>query len=195
MPTTSTSLVIVLGSVTPPGRLHRAIADASERAAARHDGLTVTTFDLAELTIAFADGRPPEDLGDDTARVLDAVAAADAVLFATPIYRGSITGSLKNLIDHIPVPALRDTPVAIASMGASDHHFLGADRHLRDILAFFGALVTPTAAYLNSRDFEDGIPTTAAATRLDELLDTTLLLADRLGATTFGPPPLGAGRG
>src|ERR1700712_3262342 len=98
---TSSTLVIVLGSVTPPGRLHRAVAGAAERAAARHDGLATETFALAELTIAFADGRPPADLGDDTARVLDAVAAADAVLFATPIYRGSITGALKNLIHHI----------------------------------------------------------------------------------------------
>jgi FMN reductase len=190
----SPSLVAVLGSVTPPGRLHRAVGGAVERAAQRH-GATTRIIDLAEARIAFADGRPADQLGDDTADTIAALAGADAVLLATPVYRGSLTGALKNLLDHVPVPALRDTPVAIAAMGASDHHFLGADRHLRDILAFFGALVTPTAGYLTSRDFADGVPTPTAETRLDELLDTTLLLATTLSGHTFGPPPLGAGRG
>jgi len=42
------------------------------------------------------------------------------VLLATPIYRGSLTGALKNLLDHVPVSALRGTPVALVAMGASD---------------------------------------------------------------------------
>ena len=85
------------------------------------------------------------------------------MLCATPVYRGSMTGTLKNLLDHVPVEALRDKPVAIVAMGASDHHYLGAERHLRDVLAFFGALVVPTACYLSSRDFEDGVPGARAA--------------------------------
>jgi FMN reductase len=188
----STSLTIVLGSVTPPGRLHTAIAAASTRASARHPGLAPQLLDLAELAIPFADGRPPEG---DTARVIEALTHADAVLFATPVYRGSLTGALKNLLDHVPVDALRDTPTGIASMGASDHHFLGVERHLRDILAFFGTLTAPNAAYLTSRDFADGQPTEDALVRLDALIDTVVLLAERVGGTPLGPPPLGAGRG
>jgi FMN reductase len=187
------SLVAVLGSVTPPGRLHRAVAAALQRAADRHD-VAVDVVDLAEVRIAFADGTPPERLDDDTAAVIDRIAAADAILLATPVYRGSLTGALKNLLDHVPVAALRDMPVAVASMGASDHHFLGADRHLRDILSFFGALVAPNAAYLTSRDFEDGRPTASAGARLDALVDAALLLATRAGGAAFGPPPLAGGK-
>jgi FMN reductase len=186
------NLTLLLGSATPPGRLHRAISSAAERAASRHAGLTTTTFDLATLEIPFADGAPPTG---DTAEVIDAVTSASAVLLASPVYRGSLTGALKNLIDHLPVASLRNTPTAIVTMGASDHHFLGADRHLRDILTFFGALVTPTSAYLTAGDFTDGLPSDAALTRLDQLIDTALLLAARAGDADFGPPPLGAGRG
>jgi FMN reductase len=192
MPPFPPTLTVLLGSVTPPGRLHRAISSAVESAAARHDALTATTFDLAELTIPFADGAPP---AGDTARVVESVSAASAVLLATPVYRGSPTGALKNLLDHVPVPALRGTPVAIATMGASDHHYLGADRHLRDILTFFGALTTPTSAYLTSRDFVDGAPSDGALERLDAVIDSALLLATRVGGEPFGPPPIGAGRG
>jgi FMN reductase len=191
VPTPPKSLVIVLGSATPPGRLRRALAIAAERAQERHAGLAVTTFDLATLDIPFADGRPPAEASADTARVVDAIAAADAVVLASPTYRGSLTGALKNLVDHVPVPALRATPTAIAAIGASDHHFLGVDRHLRDILTFFGAATTPTSAYLTSRDFTDSIPSDAALTRLDELLDTVLRFATHLGGEPLGPPPIG----
>lgn len=184
-------ITAVLGSVTPPGRLRRALSETLERvdpAAARTE-----LIDLADVRIAVADGRPPEDLGDDTASVVAAIDAADAVVLATPIYRGSLTGALKNLLDHVPVPALRDTPVAIVSMGGSDHHFLGADRHLRDVLAFFGALALPTAVYLNARDFADGVPTERAASELDAVLASAIVLGrERRGAEPLGPTPLAA---
>src|SRR5260370_369784 len=63
-------------------------------------------IDLAERRIASADGRPPAELGDDTQATVAAIAAADAVVLATPVYRGSMTGTLKNLLDHVPVEAL-----------------------------------------------------------------------------------------
>ena len=108
-------LLAVLGSATAPGRLRRAVAEALERAA----GGAVELIDLAERRIAPADGRPPDQLGDDTQATLAAIAGADAVVLATPVYRGSLTGTLKNLLDHVPVEALGDKPVAIVAMGAT----------------------------------------------------------------------------
>ncbi|MBX5443336.1 MAG: NAD(P)H-dependent oxidoreductase [Solirubrobacteraceae bacterium] len=190
MPSHPLTLVTVLGSATPPGRLRTAVAGATERAAAQ-DGVEARLIDLAEHRIAPADGRPPEQLGDDTGAVIDALAAADAVVLATPVYRGSMTGVLKNLLDHVPVEALEGTPVGIVAMGATDHHFLGAERHLRDVLAFFGALTAPVAVYLSSRDFADGRPSEAAAAQLDELAATLLGLA-RAGLPAPAPRPLAA---
>jgi FMN reductase len=183
-------LVVVLGSATAPGRLHRALAEAVERAE-RGRGTAVELIDLAGRRIAPADGRPPEALGDDTAALVAAIGAADAVVLATPVYRGSLTGTLKNLLDHVPIEALRDTPVAIVAMGASDHHYLGAERHLRDVLAFFGALVVPTAVYLSSRDFEEGVPGERAAQDLDAAIASALALAGA-GLGALGPDPLAA---
>jgi FMN reductase len=190
MAATPTRLVAVLGSATPPGRLRRALREALDRAEA---GPAVQTelVDLGERRIAPADGRPPDELGDDTERTVAAIASADAVLLATPVYRGSMTGTLKNLLDHVPVEALRGTPVAIVAMGASDHHYLGAERHLRDVLAFFGALVAPTAGYLSSRDFAQGAPVERAAAELDALIASLLAMAAAdLGR--LGPDPLAA---
>ena len=173
-------LVAIVGSATPPGRLRRSVAAALDRASAA--GAEVDLIDLAEQTIAPADGRPAAELGDDTAAVIDQVAGADAVLLATPVYRGSLTGVLKNLLDHVPVEALERKPVAILAMGASHHHYLGAERHLRDILAFFGADALPVAVYLTSADFQEGEPTAAAAGELDALVAE---LGDRAGRPAF----------
>jgi FMN reductase len=175
-------LTAVLGSVTPPGRLRRAVESALERAAARGDARPAFV-DLAQQRIAFADGRPLDALADDTAQVVQMIERADAVLLATPVYRGSLTGALKNLLDQVPVAALRDTPVAIVAMGGSDHHYLGAERHLRDVLSFFGAHPLPTAVYLASRDFNDGVPGERAVRELDELLDALIVLTRALRGT------------
>jgi FMN reductase len=183
-------LVAVLGSATAPGRLHRALSEALERASVTGE-LSTELIDLGAVAIAPADGRPADQLGDDTAATIAAIDGADAVVLATPVYRGSMTGTLKNLIDHVPTEALRDKPVAIIAMGASDHHYLGAERHLRDVLAFFGALVCPTACYLASRDFEDGAVGERAARELDQVIASALALAGA-GIGMLGPDPLGA---
>jgi FMN reductase len=186
-------LLAVVGSVTPPGRLRRAVEEAVERIRPSVGGVEV--IDLGERRISFADGREPESFGDDTGAVIEAVQGADVVVFATPTYRGSMTGALKNVFDLLPVPALQGKAVALAAMGGSDHHFLGADRHLRDVLTFFGALVVPVSVYLTGTDFLHGAPVTGAAQALDELLGGAVNLAaaaagDEVGG--LGPASLWA---
>jgi FMN reductase len=185
-------LRVILGSTTPPGRLHRAVEGAIERAGER--GVEADLFDLGAQTIGFADGTPVEDLRDDTATAIAALESAGALILATPIYRGSLTGSLKNLLDLTPVPALQGKVVGIVAMGASDHHYLGAERHLRDVLAFFGAVPMPVAVYLNGGDFTDGVPGERAATLLDELFAGTVATAAALAGVEElrEPTPLAA---
>jgi FMN reductase len=185
-------LLVVLGSVTPPGRLRRALEDAIARAE-RNPNVEIELIDLADRELAFADGRDPGELDDDTAGVIASVTAADALLFATPVYRGSMTAALKNLFDQLPVAALEGKVVALAAMGASDHHFLGADRHLRDVLSFFGALVVPVSVYLSGADFPQGVPSERAAKALDELIAAASSLSATLtDSTLLGPSPLAA---
>ncbi|MBI2765653.1 MAG: NAD(P)H-dependent oxidoreductase [Chloroflexi bacterium] len=186
-----TAITAILGSVTPPGRLSTAVRDALARAATSGHGTTL--LDLGQLSLGFADGRPLEQLTDDTPRLVQSVQAADAVLLATPIYRATLTGALKNALDLLPLEALRDTPVGIVSMGATLHHFLGAESHLRDILAWFGAITAPTAVYLSPADFVDGKLAGGAAAALDELIASLVRLTGLSGGGGLGPAPLAAG--
>lgn len=130
-----TALVGILGSVTPPGRLHRALStglDATRMAFPRWE---TELIDLAEHRLSFADGRTLDQLDEDTAGVVRRIIAADAVILATPVYRASFTGALKNLLDLTPLDGLAGKPCGIMAMGATAHHYLGADWQLRNVLA------------------------------------------------------------
>ena len=189
-----TKLLAILGSVTPPGRLLNAMQWLLEGARASRRDLEVELINLAEKKVGFADGRPPEQYNDDTAAIVARVRAADGVILASPVYRGSFTGALKNLLDHLPIESLAGKPVGIVAMGASQHHFLGVDWHLRDVLAWFGAIVVPTSVYLASADFVDGQVTESAKQDLKDLADAVIKLKGVATPGSFlGPKPL-AGR-
>lgn len=188
-----TRLLAIVGAVTPPGRLDAAVRFAAERAAERPQ-VTATVLSLGEHRVSFADGRPLDRYPDDTARVVGAIAEADAVLLASPVYRASFTGALKNLLDLTPVEALRAKPVGIVAMGATLHHYLGVDWQLRAVLAWFGALVAPTGVYLESAHFQDGrLADPAARAALGDLAIALVAMAGH-PRDEAGPPPLAAGR-
>jgi FMN reductase len=192
----ATKLLAIVGSVTPPGRLLNATKWLLDDARVSHSNLEIELVNLADKKIAFADGRPAEQLGDDTAAIIASVRSADGVVIASPVYRGSFTGALKNLLDHLPVEALAGKPVGIIAMGATQHHFLGVDWHLRDVLAWFGALMVPTSVYLASADFVEGQLSDSAKHDLAALADAVIKLKDVAPAagSFLGPRPLAARR-
>ena len=188
-----TTLAIVIGAATPPGRLARAAAALGAAARTERPDVRVTVVDLALTPVDLCDGRPEDGYSDATRAAIRAVREASAVAIASPVYRASYPGVLKNFIDLLPIEALAGKPVGILAMGATAHHYLGVDTHLRAVLAWFGALVAPTSVYLTSQDFEAGELAAAAAVEDVRALGRTLLaLADRVGNTTLGPPPLAA---
>jgi FMN reductase len=191
----ATKLLAIVGSVTPPGRLLNATRWLLDNAQESRADLEFELINLADKKIAFADGRPPEQYRDDTASIIESVRAADGVIFASPVYRGSFTGALKNLLDHLPLESLAGKPVGIIAMGATQHHFLGVDWHLRDVLAWFGALLVPTSVYLASADFVDGQLTGSGQQDLKDLASAVIKLKEVASASGFlGPRPLASRR-
>ena len=94
---------------------------------------------------------PPYDEDQDKAQVAavtdlkERIAAADAVLIATPEYNHSVPGVLKNAMDWVSRP-LADTPLKgkpVAVIGASTGMFgaVWAQAELRKVLGAIGAKV------------------------------------------------------
>lgn len=185
---------IVLGSVTPPGRMHGAVLGSAQRAAAAGLG-ECAVLDLADVRTGFAGGAPVED--DAMAGAIERLRAADAVIFASPVYRGSFTGVLKNFLDLLPLDALEGKPVGILAMGNTRDHSLGVERHLRDVLAWFGVVVAPTSVFLSAADFEAGVLQPGPAAELDALVATLgqLAVSTRGVGRTFALRPAAAREG
>lgn len=188
-------LLGIHGTVTNPGRLHQALESALAAAAAADPSITTETLHLGDHQVSFADGRPPEAYGDDTEKVLDQVAAADMYLIATPIFRASFTGALKNLLDHIAVETLMGKAIELTGMGATDHHYLTVDTQLRPVLAWFGAHLVPGQVYLQSQHFTDGkLADPKAIAGLETLGRSVVAMHNSLSgnADSAGPSPLAA---
>jgi len=192
--TDAPTLLMLVGAATPPGRLAAAIAMAAE--AARNNGggdVAVDILNLAETRIEICDGRPLDGYGAPTRQAVARIAAAGAVLIGAPVYRASFPGVLKNLLDITPVELLQNKPVGIVAMGGSPHHYLAVDSQLRQVLAWFGALIAPTSVYLTGSDFRDGqLASDSARQDLAALTQTLITLLRRLDPASLGPPPLAA---
>jgi chromate reductase len=111
---------------------------------------------------------PPYDKDDDlhprptsVARLNQAIATADAVLFSTPEYNASIPGQLKKAIDWVSRPVatnvLRNKPVAVVGASTGAFGAAWAQAELRKVLSALGARVL---------DLE--LPVPHAHTRFDE---------------------------
>ena len=190
------TLLGIHGTVTNPGRLHQALESALAAAAAHDSSITTELLHLGDHQISFADGRPPEAYGDDTEKVFEQVTSADMYIIATPIFRASFTGALKNLLDHIPVEGMMGKACGLIGMGATDHHYLTVDTQLRPVLAWFGAHLVPGQVYLKSQHFQDGeLAEPKAIVGLETLGRSVIALHKSLAgnAESAGPPPLAAG--
>ena len=186
-------LLILVGAATPPGRLAAALGAAAETVRARHSDLPIDVLNLADAPIDICNGRPLDAYGEATRDAVARIAGAGAVLIGAPVYRASFPGVLKNLLDITPVEALQNKPVGIVAMGGSPHHYLAVDTQLRQVLAWFGAHVAPTAVYLTGSDFRDGqLVSDTARTDLGALVETLIALMRRLDRKSLGPVPLAA---
>jgi chromate reductase len=135
---------------------------------------------------------PPYDEDDDVepapaavTQLRDAIAGADAILFATPEYNHSVPGQLKNAVDWASRPlatnSLRNKPVAVvgASMGAFGA--VWAQAELRKVLAATGARVLDAEVaigHAHTRFGEDGrLEDDALREQLAEVVDALVAVA------------------
>jgi chromate reductase, NAD(P)H dehydrogenase (quinone) len=118
--------------------LLRAAADAAP------EGIEVELWEgIGDLPIYDQDLE--EDVPGSVCRLREEWAAADALLFATPEYNGSVPGGLKNAVDWASRPkgeaALLNKTVAVVGASTGQFGALWAQQDLRRILGIAGARV------------------------------------------------------
>ena len=151
------------------------------------DGIELALWEgLAELPLYDEDLEA--DAPESVHRLRQAWAAADAILFATPEYNGSVPGGLKNAIDWASRPrlegVLRNKPVAVVGASTGQFGALWAQQDLKRILGIAGARVIGTE-----------IPVARAHERFDSegrLLDDEVFAQLRLHLTTLASEAVAA---
>lgn len=152
------------------------INSALLRAAARlaPGGIDVHVFDgLAQLPLFNPDLEA--NVPSAVARLHDAVAAADALLIASPEYAHGVTGTIKNMLDWlVSFEPFVHKRVAVLNVSPRAHH---ADDALRETLKTMSAIIVEPASVtlpiLGSGLDEEGIvhsPTLSAA--ITEVLES-----------------------
>ena len=139
------------------------------------DDVAFSVYDYRDVPLYNSDLGEP----DSVVRLKQAIADADALLFATPEYNHSIPGVLKNAIDWASRPAyagpLTGKRAAMVSASASFVGGARAQMHLQNILLGMGVQVLPNRDVLVGsahQRVEDGRITDAMTLRfLREFVD------------------------
>ena len=107
------------------------------------------------------------------AAAVGAVAEAQLLLVATPIYKAAYSGLLKAFLDLLPQDALRGKTVVPLATGGSMAHLLALDYALKPVLAALGARDIRDAVYASDAQLpsEAGgpVPVAGLRERLDEV--------------------------
>lgn len=175
-PTDKTLLAIAAGTGNPSSTTllaTRASSRAAEVAAARGLSLAVKTIELRPLARDVVDALTTQFFSGQLKEALDAVARADALVVATPVYKAGPSGLLTSFFQVLDDDVLIGTPTLLAATGGSSRHALVVDDQLRGLFAYMRAATAPTSLFAAPEDWGDrlGERTTRAATELVALIE------------------------
>lgn len=154
-------------------------------------GTKLVSHDLGDLPLFNADVEAQGD-PQPVAGLKRAIAAADALLIATPEYNHCVPGVLKNAIDWASRPprnsVLTGKPVAIMGASTGGGGTARAQAHLRDGLAYTNGLVLPLPEVLVSSaaakfDAESNLIDTETRDEVRDLLKALAAWVRRLQTT------------
>lgn len=111
--------------------------------------------DLRDFEVEFARGEPLGFYNEDTWNVVQKILDADMVVFGTPVYQASITGALKNLLDHFEVDAFKRKVTGMVTTGGVDKHFLVSEYHLKPVLSYLKGVVPTNNVFVQNDAFND----------------------------------------
>ncbi|MGV3467381.1 MAG: NADPH-dependent FMN reductase [Heyndrickxia sp.] len=155
-------------------------------AAAKNINPSVQTelIDLREYDVEFMCGTPLSYYNDDTQTVVNKILQADCLVIGTPIYQASISGSLKNLLDLMPIRAFKSKIAGCITNGGSSKHLLVTQYQLKPILQYLEAIVVAKDVFVHNDLFDvetAEILDNGVLRRIHKLAEDILYLQGKLG--------------
>jgi FMN reductase len=184
----SARLVVVSAGVSDPSST-RLLADRITQKSLdllREAGTpaSASVIELAPLAVALARATVSGFPGEQLQAAIERLAAADALIASTPVYKAGISGLFKSFVDVLDDDLLVAKPVLLAATAGSSRHALVIDEQMRPLFAYLRALTLPTSVFAAPEDWaapELGGRIERAATELAVILQAGVghQIADR----------------
>jgi FMN reductase len=177
--------VVVVNAGTGDPSSTRLLADrTAQRVAALVEGVDIRVIDLREIATDVTTALVSQHVAPALRAAMDAVAGADAVIAATPVYAAGPSGLFTSFFQVLEPDTLVGTPVVLAATAGTGRHALVADDQMRGLFGYLRAMTVPTALFAAPEDWADA----ALAARIDraavELV--ALMQADVAGTIRSG---------
>jgi FMN reductase len=166
--------------------------------AAEEAGATTELLDLRELGLPmYEPGTPLEDYGEGVEMLVEAMRGADATLWSTAAYHGTLAGVTKNALDFAQFmardekPYLQDKVIGLIAMAGGGMGAVNAINAMVNVVHALRGVAAPLSVPVTQSwkafDEEGIIRDEALARRLESLGRLVVEMATKLGAEAGEP--------
>jgi len=153
------SLVVVSAGTGDPSST-RLLADRTAQrvaalAAEQGEEVDIRVIDLREIATEVTTALVSQHVGSGLRAAIDAIAAADGVIAATPVYAAGPSGLFTSFFQILDTDTLIGTPVVLAATAGTARHALVADDQMRGMFGYLRAMTVPTALFAAPEDWAD----------------------------------------
>ena len=150
-------LVIVSAGTGQPSTTRmladRIAAESLERLREMELSATVGAVEVAPLAVDVARASVTGVPSAELQAAIEQLAAADAVIASTPVYKAGLSGLFKSFVDVLDNDLLIAKPVVLAATAGSSRHALVVDEQMRSLFAYMRALTLPTSVFAAPEDW------------------------------------------
>jgi FMN reductase len=153
------TLVVVTAGTSDPSST-RMLADrtaqrVADLAGRRDAEVTVRSLDLRSLATEITTAMVSQLVGPKLRQAVDALAEADGVIAATPVYKAGASGLFTSFFQVLDNDLLIAKPVLLAATAGTARHALVVDDQLRSLFAYLRAVAVPTSLFAAPEDWND----------------------------------------
>ena len=165
-------LVVVSAGTGDPSSTRMLAGRLAARVSALDTSVTVNMIELRELAIDITTALTSTVIAPKLRRAIDALAEADGVIAAAPVYKAGPSGLFTSFFQMVDNDLLIGKPVVLAATAGTARHALVADDLMRPTFAYLRALTVPTSVFAAPEDWSDP----ALTTRVDRAARELVLL-------------------
>ena len=153
------SLVVVSAGTSDPSSTRLLADQTAQRVAALAGGhghrVTNSVIELREISADISTALTSQLVTPRLRKAIDALAAADGVIAAAPVYKAAASGLFTSFFHVLDNDLLIGKPVVLAATAGTVRHALVVDDQMRSLFAFLRALAVPTSLFAAPEDWGD----------------------------------------